>query len=67
MEVRQHAHEGWYKCNTEGVSRGNPGPSSLGFYLRDSQENLIYAKSKKLKDATNVVAEARAILEGLTY
>ncbi|KAH0636015.1 hypothetical protein KY290_036409 [Solanum tuberosum] len=31
------------KCNVDGASKGNPGPSSYGFCLRNSQGDLIYA------------------------
>jgi len=29
--TRQLPYEGWFKCNTDGASRGNPGPISYGF------------------------------------
>lgn len=58
---------GWLKCNTDGASRGNPGPSFAAFCLRDSNGNLVVATGVKLLDSTNLVAEAVAIREGLNY
>ncbi|XP_059290876.1 uncharacterized protein LOC132044416 [Lycium ferocissimum] len=59
--------ERWYKCNTDGASRGNPGPSSYGFCVRDWNGDLVYAQCQKIGQSNNVIAEARAILEGLKY
>ncbi|XP_075087488.1 uncharacterized protein LOC142169519 [Nicotiana tabacum] len=58
---------GWYKCNTDGASKGNPGPSSLGFCVRDDEGDVLYARAVDLGVTTNVVAEAKAILQGLEY
>ncbi|XP_075095490.1 uncharacterized protein LOC142173745 [Nicotiana tabacum] len=56
---------GWYKCNTDGASKGNPGPSSLGFCVRDDEGDVVYARAVDLGVTTNVVAEAKAILQRL--
>ncbi|XP_075098976.1 uncharacterized protein LOC142175870 [Nicotiana tabacum] len=58
---------GWYKCNTDGASKGNPGPSSLGFCVRDDEGDVVYARAVDLGVTTNMVAEAKAILQGLEY
>ncbi|XP_070049716.1 uncharacterized protein [Nicotiana tomentosiformis] len=58
---------GWYKCNTDGASKSNPGPSSLGFCVRDDEGDVVYAWAVDLGLTTNVVAEAKAILQGLEY
>ncbi|XP_075085049.1 uncharacterized protein LOC142168286 [Nicotiana tabacum] len=58
---------GWYKCNTDGASKGNSGPSSLGFYVRDDEGDVVYARAVDLGVTTNMVAEAKAILQGLEY
>ncbi|XP_019241256.1 PREDICTED: uncharacterized protein LOC109221250 [Nicotiana attenuata] len=63
----QLPYEGWYKCNTDGASRGNPGPSSYGFCVRNHEGDLVYAKAKEIGMATNIVAEAKAIVEGLAF
>ncbi|XP_075097955.1 uncharacterized protein LOC142175269 [Nicotiana tabacum] len=59
--------ESWFKCNTDGASKGNLGPSSYGFCIHDCQGNLVYAKAKEISETTNIVAEAKAIAEGLDY
>ncbi|KAH0691451.1 hypothetical protein KY289_018809 [Solanum tuberosum] len=58
---------GWLKCNTDGASKGNPGPSSAAFCIRDQNGNFLAAKGVKMIDSTNLVAEARAIREGLMF
>ena len=55
------------KCNTDGASRGNPGPSSAAICLRDHEGNLVVAKGFKIQDTTNLIAEARAIRESLLF
>ncbi|XP_019256398.1 PREDICTED: uncharacterized protein LOC109234797 [Nicotiana attenuata] len=54
----QLSYEGWFKCNTDGASRGNPGPSSYGFCVRDHRGDLIDARAREIGDTTNIVAEA---------
>ncbi|KAH0730051.1 hypothetical protein KY289_001239 [Solanum tuberosum] len=55
------------KCNTDGASRGNPGPSSATFCIRDYSGSLVVAKGFKIQDTSNLVAEARAIRKGLVF
>lgn len=43
---RQKPPQGSFKCNTDAYSRGNPGPSSIAFCLRDSNGDLIYARAR---------------------
>lgn len=57
----------WLKCNTDGASRGNPGPSSAAFCIRDHEGNLVVAKGFRLPDTTNLIVEARAIRKSLQY
>jgi len=59
--------EGWWKVNTDGASKGNPGPSSAAFCIRDSNGNLVGARGLRVPDTTNLVAEAVAIKEALQY
>ncbi|XP_075083282.1 uncharacterized protein LOC142167029 [Nicotiana tabacum] len=63
----QLPYEGWFKCNTDGASRGNLGTSSYGFCMRDCAGNVVYAKAEVIGETTNIVAEAEAILEWLVY
>ncbi|XP_075100004.1 uncharacterized protein LOC142176387 [Nicotiana tabacum] len=60
---------GWVKVNTDGVSRGNPGRSSIGFVIRDEEGDVKYALGKETLEVTNSVAEAIAIAiaEALKY
>ncbi|KAH0696111.1 hypothetical protein KY285_012930 [Solanum tuberosum] len=37
---------GWIKCNTDGVSKGNPGQSSYGFCIRNYIESYFMQKHK---------------------
>uniref|UniRef100_M1AUB4 RNase H family protein n=1 Tax=Solanum tuberosum TaxID=4113 RepID=M1AUB4_SOLTU len=54
------------KCNINGASKGNPGPSSAEICIRDYNGNLVAAKGFKIQDTTNIVAEARAIRESIS-
>nr|XP_009596356.1 uncharacterized protein LOC104092452 [Nicotiana tomentosiformis] len=63
----QLPHYGWYKSNTDGESKGNSGPSSLGFCVRNNTSDLVYAREVDLGMTTNVVAEAKVIVQGLEY
>lgn len=61
------SYKGWHKYNTDGASRDNPGQSSFGFYMRDSGEDLVYARAVKIEETTNIVARAKAIVDGFSY
>lgn len=54
--------ERWYKCNTDGASRGNPGPSSYGFCVRDDSGDVVFARAQEIGLSTNVIAEAKTIV-----
>ncbi|WMV41314.1 hypothetical protein MTR67_034699 [Solanum verrucosum] len=58
---------GSYKCNTNGVSKGNPRPTSSGFCVRDSSGNFIYAESSRLLDGNDLIAEAKELVVGLEF
>lgn len=53
------------KLNTDGVSRGNPGVAAGGGIFRDLNGNIIYAFGNFYGEETNMMAEARAALDGL--
>ncbi|XP_060211803.1 uncharacterized protein LOC132639368 [Lycium barbarum] len=61
------AISGWYKCNSDSASRGNPGPSSVAFCIRDDNGDLVYAATQKITDGNNLVVEAVAIKQGINY
>lgn len=48
---------------TDGASRGNPGPCSLGIQVFNSKKNLIYEEAAYLEDKnTNNFAEYKAVI-----
>lgn len=55
------------KCNIDGASKWNPGPSSYGFYIRDHGGDLVYVQAGVLGQTTNIQVKATAILEALTF
>lgn len=57
---------GKIKCNTDGVSRGNPWESAYNFCLRNDRGILIYAQAEPMGNATNMQPEIRAIKEAVT-
>ena len=51
---------------TDGASRGNPGPCSLGLEVFDENNQLIYKESAYLEDKnTNNFAEYKAVIRAL--
>lgn len=58
---------GRWKCNTDGGSKGNPGPSSAAFKVRNSDGDLIVAKGLQVVDTTNLIVKVVAIRECLYY
>ncbi|KAH0637696.1 hypothetical protein KY289_037611 [Solanum tuberosum] len=55
------------KCNVDGASKGNPGPSSYGLCRRNSQGDLIYARAAGVGNTTNIEIESLAIYESFKY
>jgi ribonuclease HI/pterin-4a-carbinolamine dehydratase len=53
------------KLYTDGGSRGNPGPSALGYAILDNTDKIIEKNSRYLGVATNNQAEYQALKEGL--
>jgi len=55
--------------NTDGGSRGNPGPAGIGAVIRfeDFESEKLKEISKYIGDATNNQAEYTAVLEALNY
>lgn len=61
------SNEGWFKINTDGASRGNPG-SSWAFCIRNEKGEVMQAQARELEDpCTNTQAEAMAIAKALRY
>jgi len=47
---------------TDGASRGNPGESGIGIHITDEQGTTLVSVGKYIGQATNNVAEYRALL-----
>lgn len=50
---------------TDGASRGNPGPSSIGAVVYDAGGKEVHTVSRRLGRATNNEAEYQAVIAGL--
>ena len=51
--------------HVDGGARGNPGPAAVGAVATDSGGGLLAERSRYVGEATNNVAEYRAVLLGL--
>ncbi len=51
--------------HVDGGARGNPGPAAIGIVLSNSDGQLLGAVGERIGEATNNVAEYRALLRGL--
>ena len=51
--------------NTDGASRGNPGPSAIGITIKSEKGELLASISKNIGKTTNNQAEYRAVIEAL--
>jgi ribonuclease HI len=51
--------------NTDGGSRGNPGPAAIGVVFFDAEFNTIHSFKKTIGKATNNEAEYQAIIQAL--
>ena len=52
--------------NTDGGARGNPGPSGIGVVIAGDDGSIISVHKKYIGEATNNVAEYKALILGLT-
>ena len=53
------------KLYTDGGARGNPGPAAIGVLICDEQGEILLEHSETIGEATNNVAEYRALIEGI--
>ncbi len=53
------------KIFTDGGARGNPGPAAIGILIQDENGETILEHGETIGEATNNVAEYRALIEGL--
>lgn len=51
--------------NVDGGARGNPGPAAIGVVVRDESGAILVTVSETIGEATNNVAEYRALLAGI--
>lgn len=52
------------RVNVDGGARGNPGPAAIGVVIRSGEE-VVGELSERIGEATNNVAEYRALLAGI--
>jgi len=53
------------KTYTDGGARGNPGPAAIGILVCDEQGEILAEHCETIGEATNNVAEYRALIEGM--
>jgi len=53
------------KVFIDGASKGNPGPAGIGILILDKNENEISKISERIDEATNNVAEYKALLRAI--
>ena len=51
--------------NVDGGARGNPGPAAIGVVLRDDGGTVLEEVGETIGEATNNVAEYKALLRGI--
>ncbi|HWJ42059.1 MAG TPA: ribonuclease HI family protein [Solirubrobacterales bacterium] len=51
--------------NVDGGARGNPGPAAIGVVVRDAEGGVLEEVGETIGEATNNVAEYRALLKGI--
>jgi ribonuclease HI len=51
--------------NVDGGARGNPGPAAIGVVVRDGGGEVLEERGERIGEATNNVAEYRALLRGI--
>ena len=53
------------KTYTDGGARGNPGPAAIGVMICDEKGDIVAEHGETIGEATNNIAEYRALIEGL--
>jgi ribonuclease HI len=51
--------------NVDGGARGNPGPAAIGVVVRDGGGEVLEEVGERIGEATNNVAEYKALLKGI--
>lgn len=52
---------------TDGGARGNPGPAATGVVIKDEQGKVVHQFGQTIGEATNNVAEYRAVIDALEW
>src|SRR5262245_42081190 len=65
MTSPAEARSSYWVIYTDGASRGNPGPSSFGAVVYDSDGQELHTISEAIGVTTNKVAEYRGLIAGL--
>jgi ribonuclease HI len=53
--------------HVDGGARGNPGPAAIGVVVSDPDGNMLGELGEPIGEATNNVAEYRALLRGINW
>ena len=53
--------------HVDGGARGNPGPAAIGVVVSDIDGNVVGELGEPIGDATNNVAEYRALIRGIEW
>lgn len=56
-----------FVINTDGASKGNPGPSSYGYIIKNRGGAIVHQEGVLIGITTNNVAEYTAVLKALEY
>lgn len=56
-----------FVINTDGASKGNPGPSSYGFIIKNRGGAIVHQEGELIGVTTNNVAEYTAVVKALEY
>lgn len=51
----------------DGGARGNPGPAAIGFVVKSSEGKILHQHSQRIGEATNNVAEYKAVIAALGW
>jgi len=55
------------RVNVDGGARGNPGPAAIGVVLRNGDGSVVEEVGERIGEATNNVAEYRALIAALDW
>lgn len=56
-----------FVVNTDGASKGNPGPSSYGYIIKNRGGAIVHQEGELIGLTTNNVAEYTAVIKALEY